>query len=289
MQVAAQEFNLGLSNFRLVPVDTGAFAELGRGKLDNWFMLDTFEPESIDQDEETRCARTGCADPFQVDQSNYERQIARNTFMNRFECDPCLTPYDTDAVPFGAQAIAPALAFRPAFDMGAGARNYYEVPVLGVETAKPNFSESLVVKNGVTTRAVLTGPADRVAKTAGRCGIDMVLPPGEAVQALQGGLVVYSSRRPTGGDRIDLNGHIVPVGDLSRYEGDVVIVQSWDEKVKGVRYHIFSGLDAASVVAGDRIQAGQQLGKADRNGLHYEVRRQTVQGPLVEIEPPKGH
>ncbi|HEY9870927.1 MAG TPA: M23 family metallopeptidase [Candidatus Obscuribacterales bacterium] len=257
--------------------------------MDSWFMLDTFEPESIDQDEERGCAQTRCADPFQVDPSNYERQIARNTFMNRFECDPSLTPYDADAFPFGVQAAMPAMGFRPTFDMGTAARNYYEGPVLGAEPAKPNFSESFVVKNGVTTRAVVTGPVDRLAKTTGSHGIDMVLPPGEAVSALQGGLVVYSSRRPTGADRIDLNGHIVPVGDLSRYEGDVVIVQSWDEKVKGVRYHIYSGLDAASVVAGDRIKAGQQIGKADRDGLHYEVRRQTVQGPVVEIEPRKGN
>lgn len=257
--------------------------------LDNWFMLDTFEPESIDQDEETGCAQAGCADSFQVDQSNYERQIARNTFMNRFECDPSLTPYDAEAFPFGVQAGMPAVCGRPVFDMGSAARNYYEGPFLGAESANPNFSELFVVKNGVTTKALLTGPTDRLVKTSGRGGIDMVLPPGEAVEALQGGLVVYSSRRPTGGVRIDLNGHIVPVGDLSRYKGDVVIVQSWDEKVKGVRYHIYSGLDTASVVAGDRIKAGQQIGKADRDGLHYEVRRQTVQGPVVEIEPPKGN
>jgi murein DD-endopeptidase MepM/ murein hydrolase activator NlpD len=234
--------------------------QCGDQTLDKWFNLDTFD-----------------------------------TFLNRFECDPGFTPYDTDN---GSRRTVtlPIASFKPAADGGSTSRSFYDPGFLRSDKTTSRPGDPFVVKNdgrssmaASVPKEVVNRSSDKVRKSNRTGDLDIALAHGEPVTAEQGGLVVYSSRRPSQGDGIDLNGHIVPVGDLSAYHGDVVIVQSWDQASSAVRYHLYSGLDTANVIAGDRITAGQQLGKGETSALRHELRKQTVHGPLVEVEARKGN
>jgi len=268
--------------------------------------------DSFEKDQDKGGIGTGTREPAAGDQSvfedfSYQRQLTRNTFLNRFECEPGPSPYDVEAQR-QAQYQTEIRTARQAGPLQPIAPNYYtnhdltrsgdpalsKLPVArdtNSANGEPAFkiSAAFVVKDGITTRAVLDMPSDRLRLVKSGedrkfAGADILLSQGDPVEAMQGGLVVYSSKKPERSRAVDLNGHIVPVGDLSRYAGNIVIVQSWDEKTSGLRYHIYSGLDCAAVIAGDRITSGQIIGKADTNGLHYEVHRRTVQGPAVKIE-----
>lgn len=235
----------------------------------NWFKIDSFEPqpgESPLPGEENEAVDALLA-------ARHEREVARNTFMNRFECEPHSSPYDADLC---RTRCLVSVAAAP--DFGLGAKNYYESKSPAREGEFVYGASRFAVKNSQATGAV------RDISDVRRPGADVTVASGHAIAAFQGGLVVYSSRRPESADRVDLNGHIVPVGDLSGLEGDIVIVQSWDQKASGVRYHLYSGLDSASVVAGDRIQTGHQIGRGDFETIRYQVRRNSVQGPAVEME-----
>jgi len=262
--------------------------------LSKWFSLDSFE-QGDEQVGGRPAAQNRGSDAFQFDPSSYEREVIRNTFLNRFECDPALGVYDTDN---GARRTAnlQIAAIKPTGELAFQSRNFYDPQFLRSDNATAKIGDPFIVKNdgrssmaGAIPKEVANRSAEKVRKSARNGDLDMLLAQGEPVSADQGGLVVYSSRRPGQGDGVDLNGHIVPVGDLSSYTGDVVIVQSWDQACGDVRYHLYSGLDAACVVAGDRVTAGQQIGKGESSALRHELRKQTVHGPLLEIESRKDH
>jgi len=260
--------------------------------LTNWIHLETFETEGEGQIGGDSAVQKRSADSLQFDPSGYEREVARNTFLNRFECDPALTPYDMDNSPKRTANLS-IVSFKPSTD--SSTRNFYNPQFLKSDTGTFKIVDPFAVKTEGRSMAssvpqeIANRPVADKARQSNRTGdLDRLLT-AEPVAALQGGLVVFSSRRPAQGDGINLNGHIVPVGDLSSYNGDVVIVQSWDQASSGVRYHLYSGLDAASVVAGDRVTAGQQIGRGAGSALRHELRQQTVHGPLLEVEARKGN
>ncbi|MBS1998737.1 MAG: hypothetical protein JSS86_20575, partial [Cyanobacteria bacterium SZAS LIN-2] len=64
---------------------------------------------------------------------------------------------------------------------------------------------------------------------------------------------------------------------------DLVVMQCYDPKSKGVRYEIYAGLSLANAAPGDRVKAGAVLGKAGDRGYTFAARKGRVSGQAVEL------
>ncbi len=109
----------------------------------NWFNLDTFHSESDEQEDSAQVAQRSGRDPFQFDASNYERDVARNTFLNRIECDPGLTPYDTDNASKRMSGSMPIASFRYSGEASPLTRKFYDPQFLRSEAATPKLGADL--------------------------------------------------------------------------------------------------------------------------------------------------
>ncbi len=119
--------------------------------------------------------------------------------------------------------------------------------------------------------------------------------PKAPVAAMQDGLVVYSyNHDPKVAGNMEQRGTSViglSQGDMDVIDHyrktnpneDVLVMQCYDPKSKGVRYEIYAGLNLANAAPGARIKAGEVLGTAGDNGYDFGARKGRVSGQAVDL------
>lgn len=119
--------------------------------------------------------------------------------------------------------------------------------------------------------------------------------PKAPVAAMQDGLVVYSYNHDAkiAGEMEQRATSVIGLsqGDMAvidHYRAtnpnqDVLVMQCYDPKSKGVRYEIYAGLSLANAAPGARIKAGEVLGTAGDNGYDFGARKGRVSGQAVDL------
>ncbi len=119
--------------------------------------------------------------------------------------------------------------------------------------------------------------------------------PNAPVAAMQDGLVVYSyNHDPKVAGNMEQRGTSViglsqaDMDVINHYRTsspneDVLVMQCYDPKSKGVRYEIYAGLNLANAAPGARVKAGEVLGTAGANGFDFGARKGRVSGAAVDL------
>jgi YD repeat-containing protein len=120
-------------------------------------------------------------------------------------------------------------------------------------------------------------------------------PPHAPVGAMQDGLVVYTyNHDPKVAGSMEQRATSViglSQGDMdvinhyrtTNPNEDLMVMQCYDPKSKGVRYEIYAGLNLANAAPGARIKAGEVLGTAGDRGYEFAARKGRVSGQAVEL------
>ncbi|HEY9712602.1 MAG TPA: hypothetical protein V6C72_03985 [Chroococcales cyanobacterium] len=115
----------------------------------------------------------------------------------------------------------------------------------------------------------------------------------QAVAAFNDGMVVYSSRKKDSSDRRNDLKIGLTLSELEAIEtfrtanrvgNELIVVQCRDKKSQIVWYEFFWELEQVNVVAGDRVKAGQPIGRLNDVGrLKFAIRQSSVAGRPVAI------
>jgi hypothetical protein len=163
---------------------------------------------------------------------------------------------------------------------------FQEPPLVG----RPKF----VLKNGVTTDCELIlerGQCDSInsgAEAYASIKFDCQSP----IAAFQDGVVVYSTREAESNDQrkhalISLSEKDLAL--IERYKRqnlgkEAVVIQCYDRAQRAIRYQLYVGLEMANVVTGDKVKAGQPIGRiADSGEFTFAIRRNSVSGAAIPI------
>jgi hypothetical protein len=165
-------------------------------------------------------------------------------------------------------------------------QQFQEPPLIG----RPKF----VLRNGVTTDCKLSlergecSPVQSGSDTYASIKFDSQAP----VAAFQDGVVVYSTRQADANDHRKHAVICLSEKDLDLLQGyqqlnlgkEVIVVQCYDRAQGAIRYQLYAGLEMANVVTGDKVKAGQPIGRISDSGeFTYAIRRNSVSGAPVQI------
>lgn len=162
---------------------------------------------------------------------------------------------------------------------------FQEPPLIG----RPKFT----LRNGVTTDCELLlergqlKPEKSVSDAYATIKFDTQAP----VAAFQDGVVVFSTREAESNDQrkhalIGLSAKDISlIGSYQRMNlgKETVVMQCYDRTQRAIRYLLYVGLEIANVVTGDKVKAGQPIGRIGENGeFTFAIRRNSVSGvPIV--------
>ncbi len=163
---------------------------------------------------------------------------------------------------------------------------FQEPPLVG----RPKF----ILKNGVTTDCQLLlerGQCSPVQLT--KDAYASIKFNGQApVASFQDGVVVYSTREAESSDQrkhalIGLSEKDLAL--IEKYKRlnlgkDAVVIQCYDRAQRAIRYQLYVGMEMANVVTGDKVKAGQPIGRIGDSGeFTFAIRRNSVSGAPVQI------
>jgi hypothetical protein len=163
---------------------------------------------------------------------------------------------------------------------------FQEPPLVG----RPKF----VLRNGVTTNCQLLlergqcSPVHTGADAYASIKFDSQAP----VAAFQDGVVVYSTRETEVNDQRKHALISLSEEDFALLESykrlnlgkEVVVIQCYDRAQRAIRYQLYVGMEMANVVTGDKVKAGQPIGRISESGeFTFAIRRNSVSGAPVQI------
>ncbi len=163
---------------------------------------------------------------------------------------------------------------------------FQEPPLVG----RPKF----VLKNGVTTDCqLLLERGECVSLGSGtEAYASIKFDCQSPIAAFQDGVVVYSTRQA---ETNDLRKHaLISLSEkdmalIEKYKRqnlakDAVVIQCYDRAQRAIRYQLYVGLEMANVVTGDKVKAGQPIGRiSDAGEFVFAIRRNSVSGAAVAI------
>lgn len=163
---------------------------------------------------------------------------------------------------------------------------FQEPPLIG----RPKF----ILKNGVTTDCQLLlergqcAPVQSAKDAFASIKFDCQAP----IASFQDGVVVYSSREAESSDQrkhavISLSEKDFAL--IEKYKRmnlakETVVIQCYDRAQRAIRYQLYVGMEMANVVTGDKVKAGQPIGRiSDSGDFTFAIRRNSVSGAPVQI------
>jgi len=163
---------------------------------------------------------------------------------------------------------------------------FQEPPLIG----RPKFA----LKNGVTTSCQLLLERGECSSVVSGSDVYSTIKfdSQSPVAAFQDGVVVYSTRQSEGNDQ--RKHALISLSDkdfalIEKYKRlnlskEAVVIQCYDRAQKAIRYHLYVGLEMANVVTGDKVKAGQPIGRISESGeFTFAIRRNSVSGVAVAI------
>lgn len=165
-------------------------------------------------------------------------------------------------------------------------KEFVEPPLVG----RPRF----ILRNGVTTDCKLIMERGECSTVQSKLDayVSIRFASQAPVASFQDGVVVYSSRNADVNDQrkhalISLSQKDLAL--IEKYRGlnseqGVVVVQCYDRAQSAIRYQLYVGLEIVNVVSGDKVKAGQPIGRIGKSGkFTFAIRRNTVSGAPVQI------
>jgi YD repeat-containing protein len=162
----------------------------------------------------------------------------------------------------------------------------------GQDSHHNDVSVAFRVQNGVTTEGLLNLHGTMAKIRHGYSDVSArIASPDEAVTAAQGGRVVYSFNHLANANNSHANLRLgrQDLATIERYklanpDSDVLVLECYDQKARGIRYQIYAGLSQATASEGEVIKAGQVMGRSGSEGYVYSVHRHKVSGPAVDLK-----